>query len=80
MIRSSMSDELETIRLKRSGHDRVDILPSQVSPKSLARIFSVSNTQSPEVTLTLFMMYMRFCVNTVFLHVNVHLSPVNHNH
>ena len=37
-----MSESNETARLVRSGHDPVDILASQISPLSVARIFSVS--------------------------------------
>jgi len=31
----------DTVRLVRDGHDPVDVLPSQVTPLSIARIFSV---------------------------------------
>lgn len=37
-----MAESIETVRLVGSGHDPVDILPSQVTPLSIARIFSVS--------------------------------------
>ena len=37
-----MAESIETVRLVRSGHDPVDILPSQVTPLSVAWMFSVS--------------------------------------
>lgn len=32
---------MATVRLVRDGHDPVDVLPSQVTPFAIARIFSV---------------------------------------
>ena len=43
-----MSEVIPTVRLVRSGHDPVDILPAQVTPLSIARIFSVSCIEYPD--------------------------------
>ena len=36
----------DTVRLVRSGHDAVDILVHQVTPATVARVFSVRKYQS----------------------------------
>ena len=41
LLKMSSSSDRPTVRLVRSGHDPVDIQPSQVTPLSLARIFAV---------------------------------------
>ena len=40
--RACVGDMESVVRLNRSGRDPIDILPSQVSSASLARLFSVS--------------------------------------
>ena len=47
-----MSDG-DTVRLVRGGYDPVDILPSQLTPASVARVFSVSKLKHVNAFLIL---------------------------